>query len=123
MYFYLVVAWWVTRHGGVTAALTVVRDKSQLIHPARSTTVEAELSHAIQILERVIKWCPYQPLCLERSLAMSLFLMSKGIRTDVKIGVKRPRFGAHSWVQLGDRIIGDDPSVASMYTVIASALR
>lgn len=52
-----------------------------------------------------------RPKCLVRSVALSRMLDKHGIRgSRVRVGVRRldGEFAAHAWVELGQRVLGDD---------------
>jgi hypothetical protein len=52
-----------------------------------------------------------RPKCLVRSVALSRMLDKHGIQDSrVRIGVRRldGEFSAHAWVELGQRVLGDD---------------
>jgi hypothetical protein len=52
-----------------------------------------------------------RPKCLVRAVALSRMLEKRGIRgSRVRVGVQQENgeFKAHAWVQLGQRVLGDD---------------
>lgn len=52
-----------------------------------------------------------RPKCLVRSVALSRMLDKHGIHgAKVRVGVRRldGQFAAHAWVELGQRVLGDD---------------
>ena len=52
-----------------------------------------------------------RPKCLVRSVALSRMLDKRGIYgSRVRVGVRRldGEFAAHAWVELGQRVLGDD---------------
>lgn len=57
--------------------------------------------------------------CLERSLVMRDLLLLSGHSVDLVLGVATRPFGAHCWVQQGDRLIGDSIERVSFFQPIA----
>jgi len=72
-----------------------------------------------------VKYGPWRPLCLLRSLTLGWFLGRKGIPFEVKIGVPggkvgtgqlgKPDFTAHAWVEHNGVVLNDKEDVASEY--------
>ena len=59
-----------------------------------------------------------KPKCLVRAVAINRVLESRGIKgSRVRIGVRRidGNFSAHAWVELGQRLLGDDPRHVSTF--------
>lgn len=59
-----------------------------------------------------------RPSCLEDSVCCSLFLRRYVAGTSFRIGVVRPPFIAHAWVQVGDVIINDIKCAVEAYSEI-----
>lgn len=62
-----------------------------------------------------------RPKCLVRSVALSRMLDARGIPgSRVRIGVRRidGAFSAHAWVELGQRVLGDDMRRVSSFAQI-----
>jgi Transglutaminase-like superfamily len=81
----------------------------------------AELERA---LLRALRYGLLRPKCLPRSVALHWMLRRAGLRgSRIRIGV-RPEahgIGAHAWVTLADRVVGDDPQFVSRFSEIADA--
>jgi len=56
--------------------------------------------------------------CLPRSLSLFRFLLSIGISCDHCIGIRRFPFGAHAWVEAQNKVVGDDDSHITKFSVI-----
>ena len=56
--------------------------------------------------------------CLFDSLVLVEFLARHGLYPTWVIGVSTNPFKAHSWVQVGDRVLNDLPERVSMFTPI-----
>ena len=60
----------------------------------------------------------FKPKCLTRAIALSRMLENRGIKDSrVKVGVRRldGKFTAHAWVELGQRVLGDDVQHVSSF--------
>ncbi len=119
LYMLLLFAWWFTRRRGLGHAVAYARKQFEwtITHQRRDVS-EVNMETILEHLQRASRWCPYQPRCLERSLVLSLYLLSLGIPAGIKIGVRRPGFRAHCWVEVNSQVIGDDPSVVNAYATI-----
>lgn len=60
--------------------------------------------------------------CLQRSVALCLWLERKGISPQIKIGVSREKstLNAHAWVEYGGRVINDRPDVSRFFVPLAN---
>lgn len=58
---------------------------------------------------------PVAPNCLSDSLALVGFLLRRGVRSDLVLGVKLDPFAAHAWVQTRDRLLNDRVDGASEF--------
>lgn len=63
---------------------------------------------AVSAYRSGLPWTPRQGLCLHRSFMLLHFLHEQGLRADWVFGVRTWPFAAHCWVQIGDRVVGDD---------------
>jgi hypothetical protein len=62
-------------------------------------------------LRRVADHSLLKPKCLVRAVALSRMLEQRGIAgSRVRVGVQQQagQFSAHAWVELGQRVLGDD---------------
>jgi hypothetical protein len=59
--------------------------------------------------------------CLPRSLALRNMLRNRGVAASVRIGVRAgdrpggPRLDGHAWVEVGGKVVGDDPQHVARY--------
>lgn len=55
--------------------------------------------------------------CLQRSLALQLFLRRQGIDAELRIGVQKDkdRLQAHAWVEAAGSPIGETPAIESRF--------
>lgn len=56
--------------------------------------------------------------CLSRSLALAHALIDRQVRPELVIGVRLNPFGAHCWVQHGQRLLNESPDQARLFTPI-----
>ena len=56
--------------------------------------------------------------CLQRSAVTACLLRREGRPAQMVVGVRELPFAAHSWVELGGRVINDDPRVRLYYREI-----
>jgi hypothetical protein len=63
------------------------------------------------------------PSCLHRSLVLCFLLRRAGIRADLRIGTRRldGGFEAHAWVELGGRVLNDEPDVRQRFAPLEPA--
>ena len=89
------------------------------------TPINQQLLLAEQItyaLSIAIKFGPWSPRCLLRSLALAWFLARHGINFDIRIGVPQSgvmkqddvieEFIAHAWVEHAGIVLNDRPDIA-----------
>ena len=81
---------------------------------SEATVEPAEMERAQQLglaVSRAGDYGVFRPLCLVRAVAVHRMLERHHIRgSRIRIGVRmrRGRFGAHAWVELAGRVVGDD---------------
>ena len=100
----------------------------------------AVLAHAVDVAARNT-WPWPVARCLARSLTLERLLRAEGLDARMRIGVRRredesapadsesemPPGGAptaldaHAWVECGGRVVGDQPDVATRFTVLRPA--
>jgi hypothetical protein len=88
----------------------------------------AEVSEKeLQFLCRKARWinaAAHRPKpwarCLQRSLALCIWLEQKGIHPQLKIGVNRQNstLDAHAWVEYAGRVINDRPEVKQHFATL-----
>lgn len=62
---------------------------------------------------RAARYGVIRPRCLVRSMALQRMLSRHGVEgAELRIGVRMQEgeFGAHAWVELDGRVVGDDPA-------------
>jgi len=79
------------------------------------STAMDEIASATASAKRLIG---HYDLCLRWSLATALVLIRSGIGAKIIFGVCPGPFIAHCWVQVDDRIVGDDLERVDMFTPI-----
>jgi len=67
---------------------------------------------------------PLAGTCLSRSLTLWWLLRRRGIRTDLRIGVRKEagRFEAHAWVEREGVVVNDRTEVVQQYAAFAETL-
>ena len=78
---------------------------------ARNSAQWREALRAARALRRAADHGILRPKCLVRAVALSRLLDKKGLPgSRVRVGVRRinGEFAAHAWVELGQRVLGDD---------------
>jgi hypothetical protein len=60
--------------------------------------------------------------CLHRSLALHRWLRQEGLRSELRIGVRKVggSVSAHAWVELDGRVVDDRPDSAAAFTPLTS---
>jgi hypothetical protein len=85
---------------------------------ARHSITWREALRTAQAVRRVADHGLLRPKCLVRAVALSRMLEQRGISgSRVRIGVRRidGEFEAHAWVELGQRVLGDDERHVSSF--------
>ena len=61
-------------------------------------------------------------MCLQRSLALCLWMQQQGYDPKIRIGVRRdnPSLDAHAWVEYAGVILNDDPNLGQLYAAMRS---
>lgn len=61
--------------------------------------------------------------CLQRSLALCLWLEAHGLSPRLRIGVRKdgPRLDAHAWVECQGRVINDGPMVEKEFALLRAS--
>lgn len=97
---------WVTRRAGSADAATEPENGDDLVRQVRRD------------LDAVRRFYPKRKDqdCLPRSLAVFHRARALDLPAELLIGVRRSPFGAHSWVEVGGRVVSEWPGVQSRYT-------
>ncbi|MBT8065090.1 MAG: lasso peptide biosynthesis B2 protein [Gammaproteobacteria bacterium] len=119
--FVLGLTWWRLRRSGYQKTLArICMDGSSQLSPDDQLTLSRETAYAVA---GAVKYGPWQPKCLLRSLALAWFLGRKRLPFEVKIGVpgtavpRDPGWEAHAWVEHAGVVLNDRADVAGEYRV------
>ena len=60
--------------------------------------------------------------CLQSSLALREWLARKGVRADLRIGVRKngPDFKAHAWLEFRGKILNDDAMIGTKFAQLVT---
>jgi hypothetical protein len=112
------------RRRGFRATLAGTRPAtlSDLDEEAR-LAMARETAYAVAV---AVKFGPWRPRCLLRSVALARFLGRKGIPCELRIGLPAGQsaltsggkldFTAHAWVECGGVVLNDHEDVAAEFT-------
>jgi hypothetical protein len=78
----------------------------------------ASIVDCLGLYEAVLPWIPGEGECLQRAFLLRRLLARRGIAVDWVFGVRTWPFGAHCWIQAGDRVVGDTLDRVGRYTPI-----
>lgn len=104
------------RYAGLAAALKRVERRSAGHRGTSPPPLVIERIVAAFVATRA--WFNEHDRCLLRSLAIAHRLAAIGATPTVVLAVKLQPFGAHCWVQLGDRLVNDRIDIVRHYTPI-----
>lgn len=97
---YVLVRWWLRRCGVEQTLATARRRTGSALAPSG----DASLATALRLgrgVQRTLSVLPLDSRCLIRSLVLTRLLARRGIDATVVFAAKsKPRFAAHSWVEL-----------------------
>jgi hypothetical protein len=121
--FILLLTWFRLRSGGYNRTLTLARpEPGPRLPPRDMLTLARETAYP---LAAAIKYGPWMPRCLVRSLALGWFLGRQGIPFEVRIGLPggksiigtdgKLNFSAHAWVEVGGVVLNDREDIAQEY--------
>jgi len=119
----LLQTWQRLRSGGYVRALAAVQPvRRSSLTPAAQLVLARDTAYALAV---AVKYGPWRPRCLLRSLALGWFLARQGIAFKLHIGVpgKRPvlappgplDFSAHAWVECLGVVLNDRADIAAEY--------
>lgn len=77
-----------------------------------------DLRRQLSIFRRLRPWYPRAYLCLWDSLALIEFLATRRHFPDWIYGVQVEPFGAHCWLQVGDKVLNEDTEYAKQFVPI-----
>lgn len=82
---------------------------------------EAEVQERVwmarRLLQLALRWSPYRPNCLQRSMTLWWLLRQQGLGSEFRIGARLHEgvFEAHAWVERGERVLNDQQDIAEQY--------
>lgn len=111
----------VTAQGVLLSALWALRrrPRGQLLRPVaarggmRHPRDEQWIERMATAIDRVARFGLFRPTCLVRAIALERLLRhTEAGAAAVRIGIRRHRtvLLAHAWIELGGRVVGDDPA-------------
>ncbi len=95
----------IVKRGAMLEAFCELRRRKVRLSCGAADFASAERVHSKFAAGRI--WAPAAYVCLFDSLALSLFLIKRGVRSDLVFGVRSRPFSAHCWVEV-DGVILDD---------------
>jgi hypothetical protein len=117
--FVLGLTWWRLRRSGYQSTLARTRPGDHSALPADAQlALSRETAYAVA---GAVKYGPWQPKCLLRSLTLAWFLGRKSLPFEVKIGVpgtsapSNPGWEAHAWVEHAGAVLNDREDVGGEY--------
>ncbi|HEY4587100.1 MAG TPA: lasso peptide biosynthesis B2 protein [Brevundimonas sp.] len=81
----------------------------------------AEAGRIVAAARAALPWIPLEGECLQKSYQLRRLLRRHGVPVDWVFGVRTWPFGAHCWLQIGDRVVADRLERVRRYTPIMSA--
>jgi hypothetical protein len=84
----------------------------------QSTSQGDDISALSASFNLIRRFVPIDTVCLLDSFALQRFLVRRGLRPQLVIGVRLNPFAAHCWVQESDVVLNDAVERASTYTPI-----
>jgi hypothetical protein len=90
--------------------------------PSARDDAHARAGRYAGLLERASRVPFLRGRCLQRSLALHLWLRGEGLASDLRIGVRKDggALRAHAWVELGGQVVNDHPAAVAAFTPIFS---
>lgn len=83
--------------------------------------IEAMASELCRAVDSARRHHPRHVECLPRSAALTCVIrLLAGKNAKVVIGVRRPPFAAHAWVEVDGVVVSDEPATVGRYQAIAS---
>jgi len=98
--------------GGLNRLHEVVRRSAVRAAKRNNLPSADELCHAIDL---ACVFYPKRVMCLQRSVATTLFLRRYGIGAEMVIGAQMLPFKSHAWVELNGKVINDKPYMLEIY--------
>ena len=119
----LFLTWLRLRTGGFKKTLGRIQPGTNAgLSPDEQLALARETTYALAV---AIKYGPWKPRCLVRSLALGWFLARQGIPFNIRIGVPREKpgmrgletidFSAHAWLEHGNVVLNDKEDIAGKF--------
>lgn len=110
-----VVVTWTLRRRGVRPLLSTADTVQATSDPDRAAQVSAAVDAAFGLI-------PVAPTCLRRSVTLIRELNRLGLGGTLHVGVRKVdgKVEAHAWVQAGELVVNDDPTLTDTYTELAA---
>lgn len=99
--------------------LDLIASDAWRARPDENTAAEA--GRIVAAARAALPWIPLEGECLQRSYQLRRLLRRHGVHVDWVFGVRTWPFGAHCWLQIGDRVVADRLERVRRYTPIMSA--
>jgi hypothetical protein len=94
----------------------VIGNRKQALRPGLARpAVVARLHHAFRASARILS---PRDQCLATSFSLAAWLIERGIRPHLILGIKLNPFQAHCWVEVEGTVIGDEPEHVQPFTPI-----
>ena len=118
--FVLLMSWARLSVGGFQKTLERIHTQSEpVMSPEQQLLRAKETAWALAV---AVKFGPWRPRCLLRSLALGWFLGRRGIPFKIRIGVPAGKaavgpgdFSAHAWVEHAGVVLNDKEDIAEQY--------
>lgn len=93
---------------------------TSLRSPGLKTAQDDLVPQASRLVAAAARHLPWQPTCLERSLALRRLLARRGIETQLCIGARKKerRLLAHAWLERANKVINDSPQNTAQYALL-----
>ena len=111
------------RFGGFRRTLARLhRPVSSGLNAEQQLALAGDTAFALAV---AVKYGPWRPRCLLRSLALGWYLGRLGIAFEIRIGLPagtesalaKPDFSAHAWVEHAGEVLNDRADIAQAYSV------
>ena len=87
--------------------------------PIRERRVEDGRDRVLlDAIDWTIPFYPKNVMCLQRSFVTARIFRKCGIAANVVIGYRAAPFFSHAWIEVGDRVINDQPAYRRQLTIL-----
>lgn len=107
----------IVKRGAMLEAFYDLTRRKARLRSVATDLAEVRLVHAKFAAGRI--WAPAAYVCLFDSLALSRFLIGRGVRSDLVFGVRSRPFSAHCWVEVDGAILDDGGEDCHSFAEIA----